>query len=333
MLGYLYADIDGAFGRFRDTDRDLLGMLAAQAAVALDNVRFAAKLEQKVAKRTAQLEQRANELTLINSIQQGVAAELNFQTIIDLVGDKLREIYDQKDLGIRIYDPESNLVHFPYTYENRERIHIESQPLPENGFGPHVLRTRETLVINENIAHGIREVRQLHHPRYAAHQVGSSSCRWWRATRHAALINLMDLEREHAYSASDVRLLETLAASMSVALDNARLFDEVQKSNAQISEALERETASNDILRVIAESPTDVRPVLDVIAQPRGAAFGLGRRGHRPPGRRKTYRRRASRRHPDDPDRTGNRLQPRISGRPRDDRRPALAGDPRYGGH
>jgi GAF domain-containing protein len=81
------------------------------------------------------------------------------------------------------------------------------------------------------------------------------------------LINLMDLEREHAYSASDVRLLETLAASMSVALDNARLFDEVQKSNAQISEALERETASNDILRVIAESPTDVRPVLDVIAR------------------------------------------------------------------
>jgi nitrate/nitrite-specific signal transduction histidine kinase len=93
-------------------------MLAAQAAVALDNVRFAAKLEQKVAKRTAQLEQRANELTLINSIQQGVAAELNFQTIIDLVGDKLREIYGQKDLGIRIYDPESNVVHFPYTYEN-----------------------------------------------------------------------------------------------------------------------------------------------------------------------------------------------------------------------
>ena len=35
----------------------------------------------------------------------------------------------------------------------------------------------------------------------------------------------------------------------------------------EITESLERETASNDILRVIAESPTDIRPVLDVIAR------------------------------------------------------------------
>jgi GAF domain-containing protein len=56
LLGYLYADIDGAFGRFRDTDRDLLGMLAAQAAVALDNAQWAQGLEAKVAERTADLE-------------------------------------------------------------------------------------------------------------------------------------------------------------------------------------------------------------------------------------------------------------------------------------
>ena len=56
MLGYLYADIDGAFGRFHDTDRDLLGMLAAQAAVALDNARWSEGLEAKVAVRTAELE-------------------------------------------------------------------------------------------------------------------------------------------------------------------------------------------------------------------------------------------------------------------------------------
>ena len=59
VLGFLYADIDGAFGRFHDTDRDLVGMLAAQAAVALDNARFAEGLERKVEERTAALEQRA----------------------------------------------------------------------------------------------------------------------------------------------------------------------------------------------------------------------------------------------------------------------------------
>ena len=43
------------------------------------------------------------------------------------------------------------------------------------------------------------------------------------------MINLIDLERENAYNASDVRLLQMLASSMSVALENACLFDETQR--------------------------------------------------------------------------------------------------------
>ena len=43
------------------------------------------------------------------------------------------------------------------------------------------------------------------------------------------VIRLMDMEHEHAFSDSDVRLLQTLANSMSVALENARLFDETQR--------------------------------------------------------------------------------------------------------
>ncbi len=78
-------------------------MLASQAAVALDNAQWSQGLEQKVAERTeeleasnALLEQRANELAIINSIQQGMAAELDFQAIVDLVGDKLREVFDDR---------------------------------------------------------------------------------------------------------------------------------------------------------------------------------------------------------------------------------------------
>ena len=88
LLGYFYVDIDGAFGRFHDTDRDLLGMLAAQAAVALDNAQWSQGLEQKVAQRTeelqtsnALLEQRAAELAIINAVQQALAGELSMQGV------------------------------------------------------------------------------------------------------------------------------------------------------------------------------------------------------------------------------------------------------------
>ena len=129
LLGYLYADLDGAFGRFRDSDRDLLGMLASQAAVALDNAQWSQGLEQKVAQRTEELqasnaviEQRANELAIINSVQQALAAELNMQGIYDAVGDKIREIFDQADMSIRVYDPQTNLIHYPYAYEKGKRL-------------------------------------------------------------------------------------------------------------------------------------------------------------------------------------------------------------------
>src|SRR5207244_3430305 len=56
VVGHLYADIDGAYGRFHDADRDLLAMLASQAAVALDNAQWSQGLEQKVAQRTEELQ-------------------------------------------------------------------------------------------------------------------------------------------------------------------------------------------------------------------------------------------------------------------------------------
>src|SRR5207245_10031061 len=96
--------------------------------------------------------QRNAELAIINSVQAALAAELNIQGIYDAVGDKIRDIFRNRDMSIRIYDPKTNLIHYPYTYENGQRINIESQPLAEKGFTQHVLRTREALVVNENIA-------------------------------------------------------------------------------------------------------------------------------------------------------------------------------------
>ncbi len=202
---------------FKKEDVQLLQTLANSMSVALENARL-----------FAETRQRAAELTIINSVQAALAAELNIQGIYDVIGDKIREIFQYNDVGIRIFDPKTNLIHFPYAFENGERISIEPQPLRDKGFAAHIFRTHETLVINENLAEALEK--------YGSYVIPGTMTEKSAiyvpiviAAQVRGIVEMTDYEHEHAFSESDIRLLKTLVNSMSVSLENARLFDESQR--------------------------------------------------------------------------------------------------------
>ncbi|HZO27912.1 MAG TPA: GAF domain-containing protein [Chloroflexota bacterium] len=84
------------------------------------------------------------------------------------------------------------------------------------------------------------------------------------ATIGALVVSRADRE---PFSEQQIALLEMLADQAVIAIENARLFEALEQRNAELNDALDRQTATSEILRVIATSPTDVVPVLDAIAK------------------------------------------------------------------
>ena len=90
---------------FSDSEVRLLETLANSLSVALEN----ARLFDETQRLLRETEQRAAELAIINRVQEGLASKLDFQGIIDLVGDKIREIFDAHAINIAEYDPQADL--------------------------------------------------------------------------------------------------------------------------------------------------------------------------------------------------------------------------------
>ena len=206
---------------FSDADQRLLTTLAGSLSVALENARLVHETRQRNA-----------ELALINSVQSAIAGEFDPQAIFDVVGDKIREVFDAQVVDIGIYDESAGLIHFPYTIERGERF--PDEPMPLIGFRRHVMESREPLLIREKMAD---ENDTFGNPPVLSGEPPKSGL--WvpliAGPKTTGVISLQNVDREHAFSDSDQQLLETLAGSLSVALENARLMHETRQRNAELA--------------------------------------------------------------------------------------------------
>jgi serine phosphatase RsbU (regulator of sigma subunit) len=209
-----------------------LQTIAASMSLALENARLFEETE-RLLKRS---EQRTGELEIINSVQQGLASRLDVTAIYELVGEKFRATFPHADLSLLVYDPETDLLSAPYLVEHGQRLDFEPRPVGGKGFIGHLIRDPRPLLINERMDEAVRSRQGIlasgtglpKSALYVPVMVGQSM---------SGAIVLEDMQNEHAFSDSDVRLLESLANAMSVALENARLWER----ESLYRQALERE--------------------------------------------------------------------------------------------
>ena len=87
--------------------------------------------------------------------------------------------------------------------------------------------------------------------------------------RHGVAIGAILLRRMEVrpFTAQQIALLETFAAQAAIAIDNSRMFRELERRNHELGDALARQTATAEVLREITGALTDARPVLDAVAE------------------------------------------------------------------
>src|SRR5205814_9731703 len=109
---------------FSDSDVKLLSTLSSSMSVALGS----ARLFDETTRLLKETEQRTGELSVINSVQEGLVREMDMQAIYDLVGNRICELFDTQTVLIRTFDHEQGTESWRFVIEKGQRYHSDPRP-------------------------------------------------------------------------------------------------------------------------------------------------------------------------------------------------------------
>jgi signal transduction histidine kinase len=246
---------------FSDKQIALLQTFADQAVIAIENVRLFRELEAKNAALSESLEQQTATGEILSAIS---SSPTDVQPVFDaIVHSALRLLDGHSASVLRVVEDELHLAALTSTSDAADAALRASFPASRAGapVAWHVVRTREPYVVTD--------LDSDPHIGQTASLRGYRSMLCMPMVREGRTVGVLSVTRLQAggFSDDEIALLQTFADQAVIAIENVRLFTELEGRNAALAESLDQQTATSDILRVISGSLADVQPVFDAIAR------------------------------------------------------------------
>ena len=234
---------------------ELVQTFADQAVIAIENVRLFQELTDALERQTATSE-------ILGVI---ASSPTDIDPVLDTVAKNAARVCGADDALIWRVDGTSLQLAAKYGSLSSRPVGGVIASLQRGGVPARAVLDRETIHV-----HDISAV-ESDFPGSAA-QAATTGARTMLAApllREDIPIGVIFIRRTEVrpFTDSQIKLLESFADQAVIAIENVRLFQELQARNRDLTEALEQQTATSEILRVIASSPTDIQPVLDVVAE------------------------------------------------------------------
>ncbi|MCP4615094.1 MAG: GAF domain-containing protein [Bradyrhizobium sp.] len=256
--------------RFSEKQITLLKQFAAQAVIAIENTRLLNELRQS----TENLQARTRELSEALTYQTGSANILrviassptDVEPVLHSIVESACELCDANDAVVLLRDADD--LRFSAHY-GPIPINVDKWPIGRDWAGGRAFVDRATVHVPDIFA---EEASEFTASRTLTERSGVTEIHSILAVpllREGESIGAILLRRQEKrpFSEKQIGLLQTFADQAVIAIGNVRLFEEVQQRTRELSESLQFQTASSDVLKVISSSPDTLQPVLDAIVQ------------------------------------------------------------------